>query len=253
MGRVGETTLIEIGTGAFTLVAITLAYVLGELHRQRADAAERDRQLAAHKRRLAVHSITLHAIAEDYDPADEDEETPEERRRRFYVVEGGKGAGAIALAAIATLSAAASRHRRAATAFALAAGTTAVIATALLGHPGAAHHALLGRHPTATHTIGTAYTTAPTTRPHPSHSRTMPLLPVVPLRSRRPGTTPTPAASAPPDPSVPSAPSPTAAQTKPRPSRSPSPPQPTPTPSVSAGCPIGLTLRVIGVGVTICV
>jgi hypothetical protein len=213
---------------AYSLIAIILAtlggaaglgYALGTIKRQSEDITALRRQLDANRATLGVHTATLTALTEDYDPP---EPTPEERRRAFMVIKGG-GAGA-PIPLFALLGAKLRRHWRPAAA--TAGGVTvaaAVTAAALLAH--GSPPSRTPAKPAPTRALPTASATPTAASPSPSRARPAPtrppgsVPPVVPLpiRTRRSTPSGAPVASSPSGPPTPtpsaSAPSPSASCT----------------------------------------
>ncbi len=238
-------TLIGIILGAFAITAGFLGFLLGELHRHQREAAEQlerfHEQIDANTARIAVYGSVIDVIAEDYDPPPEPAERPRRKLPEGWSIHTG---GAVLLGLLAGLGAWLRDHWRPVAATVTAAAAAAVIAGALSHHgtpPG--HHNTTapqrGPSPTATHHSPAPQQEQPTTAPRTpkAPNRTPPMV-VVPIKTRR--TTPAPSTGTP-QPTAP--PTPPAHALHPAPSLS-----PTPTP-----CPLGLTLVVLGNGLTLCI
>jgi len=182
-------------------------------------------------------------------------EEPRKKKRHLYAIKGGR-LDAILLAPLIAALARARRHPRALAGAAVAAGAVALTAGALLAHgtPPLRHH-LTGPAPTASSRFPTSASPAPTpssTPPAPRPGRTPVPVPLLPVRTRR-AAAPTASPTAPG--ALPSTPRPPAAP-PPRPIPAPTsatPPTPIPSSAPAAHCPISLRLRVLRIGVTVCV
>lgn len=232
-------TVIAILVVVLALLAGGLGYGLGEQRRHRDETDTYVHTLEEHERRLRAHGALIDVIAEDYDPVNGNEPTPEQRRAAFKLIRGGGASGVILL--LAGVLAWLRKHWRELATAVAASGVTAVIAVAVLarGAPPTPPHA--GRSPSPPGVTQTAFTTAPspTTKPGRTPRRVAPPPPVIATR-RKPSS---PAAGK----SRPAPPPP-----RPSPSRSPTPPH-TPTPSPSPTCPVGVAVHLPGAGITICI
>lgn len=182
---------------------------------------------------------------------DDGGDSPEKRRRAFRLLKGGLILVLIG-ASLGMASAAgwAGRHARTIAAATVTVGAAGVIAGALLAHgsPVPRSHAGVPPVKPSTAPSASAVPAQPTSvgapssaAPKPRHTRGVPTIPVLlPSRGRRPSGSPSGGSA------VPVGPSPT--PSRPAPSPTGSPPLPPP-----FSCPAGLVLRVIGIGLFVCV
>ena len=196
----------------------------------------------------------LDALLREAQGIGDDEDTPEKRRAAFRLLKGGLILVLIgASLGMAHAAGWVGRHARTVAAAAVTVGAAGVIAGALLAHGSAPppRHGATGPipAPSATATLSpsaapraSASAGEPSSAPH-GPGRTVPApMVAVPSRSRRTG------AAASGAPHSPAGASPTPSRPAPTPTGS--PPGPPPPPWM---CPIGMLLKVIGIGVYVCV
>lgn len=181
-----------------------------------------------------------------------DEDSPEKKRAAFRIIRGGLILILIgASLGMANAAGWTARHARTVAAAAAGAGVAAVIAGGLLAHGSPVPHGHAGVPPTRPAPTVSASPSpsrsgsSPSPSAHPAPSRTKGLPPTVPVLLPSRGRRPSPAASGAGTGPVGPSPTPT------RPAPSPTSGSPPPPPPFS--CPAGLVLRVLGIGVYVCV
>lgn len=211
----------------------------------------REQQIIA---RIGQIREELGALMRELTGEGDEEDSPEKRRKALRLL---KGAGILVLiAASLGMAHAASwtaRHARTVAGAAVGAGAAGVIAGALLAHSAPPpRHGSIGPipHPSSTPSISASASVSASAPSSASpKERTRPPLPVplpVVSRSRKPSAAASGAAAGP------VGPSPTPGRPSPSPTATSPPPTPIP-PAPPFTCPAGLILRVIGIGVYVCV